>query len=301
MNKGLINNNILIVFLTQFIRIKGVINWSGVSFVGFILGLSSLDISANLIPFLTFLISTFFIMSFTFSINNFYDTESDRTNPRRKSVNAIASGKISIRAAIILNTSFVIIPLIISFLFKFEVFLFCILILFWMWSYSSPPLRLKGRPGLDIIWHFFAFVFFIFWGSSISGNIDTINILVAISFGVWSCIAQLLNHINDYTSDKESGTVTFAVWKGLYTAKITLKFFVILNIIFLLPLILLYLLNFVFTIILIIAGFIISIFVRPKKDFPVSSRYFAPFVFSAFVYLSCVVYYLFLLLGVSTI
>ena len=46
--------NIVLVFLTEFIRLRGVVNWSAISFVGFILGMSSLDLSSYLIPFLIF-------------------------------------------------------------------------------------------------------------------------------------------------------------------------------------------------------------------------------------------------------
>jgi 4-hydroxybenzoate polyprenyltransferase len=217
-------------------------------------------------------------------------------------INAIASGKISKQTGIFLNTAFVIIPLVISMLFKIEVFLFCVLLLVWMWVYSSPPLRLKGRPGLDVIWHFFAFVLLILWGSLIAGSIDLINWLVAISFGIWSLIAQVWNHISDYSFDKDSGTVTFAVWAGLDTAKTALKMIVLLHTIFLIPLIVLYSLSYLSTIIILIGGAVITLFgVKPKKDFPISPTYYTPFVFAGVVYLSCMIYHICMLLGESII
>ena len=301
-DKNCKKKNIVLFFLTEFIRIRGVVNWSAVSFIGFILGISSLELSSYLMPLLVFMVSTFCILSFTFVINNYYDADSDRENPRRMHINAIASGRISKQIGISLNVTFVAIPLVISILFKLEVFLLCVFLLFWMWSYSSPPLRLKGRYGLDVIWHFFAFFLLIMWGSLIAGSIDAINWLVAVSFGIWSCIAQVWNHIDDYSFDKESGTVTFAVWAGLDTAKTTLKAIVILNTIFLIPLILLYSLSYLYTIVILIGGSVFVLFgIKPKKDFPAYPFYYSLFVFSGIVYLSCVIYYLLVLIGEPTI
>ena len=294
--------NIVLVFLTEFIRVRGVVTWSAISFIGFILGMSSLELSSYIVPLLTFVVSTFCILSFTFALNNYYDADSDRENPRRMHINAIASGKISKQTGIFLNTAFVIIPLVISMLFKIEVFLFCVLLLVWMWAYSSPPLRLKGRPGLDVIWHFFAFVLLILWGSLIAGSIDLINWLVAISFGIWSLIAQVWNHISDYSFDKDSGTATFAVWAGLDTAKTALKMIVLLHTIFLIPLIVLYSLSYLSTIVILIGGAVITLFgVKTKKDFPISPTYYTPFVFAGVVYLSCMIYHICMLLGESII
>ncbi len=294
--------NIILVFLTEFIRIRGVVNWSLISFVGFILGMSSLELSSYLVPIFVFVVSAFCILSFTFAINNYYDADSDRENPRRMHINAIASGRISKQTGIFLNITFVAIPLVVSILFKLEVFLLCVLLLFWMWAYSSPPLRLKGRYGLDVIWHFFAFFLLIMWGSLITGSIDIINWLVAISFGIWSCIAQVWNHIDDYSFDKESGTVTFAVWTGLDTAKTTLKMIVIINTIFLIPLILLYSLSYFYTIVILIGGAAFVLFgIKPKKVFPVSPFYYTLFVFSGIVYVNCIIYYLLVLIGEPTI
>lgn len=290
--------SIVFVFLTEFIRIRGVVTWSAISFIGFILGMSSLDVSSYMVPLLTFVASTFCILSFTFALNNYYDADSDRENPRRMHINAIASGSISKQKGIFLNTAFFIFPLVISLLFKHEIFLFCVLLLVWMWAYSSPPLRLKGRPGVDVIWHFFAFVLIILWGSLIAGSISLITWLVAISFGIWSLIAQVWNHINDYSFDKDSGTVTFAVWAGIDTAKIALKMIVLLHTIFLIPLIVLYSLSYLSTIVILIGGSMITlIWVKPKKDFPISPAYYTPFVFAGVVYLSCIIYHISILLG----
>ena len=293
--------NIISVFFTEFIRLRGVLFWSAVSFAGFILGISTLDLSNYIIPLLVLLVSTFFIMSFTFAINNYYDADSDRDNPRRKNINAIVSGIISKRIGIFLNLTFVIIPLVVTFLFKIEVFLFCIFFLFWMWIYSSPPLRLKGRPSIDVIWHFFAVFLIVIWGSLVAGSINLINWLTAISLGLWSTVCQVDNHIRDYSFDKDSGTNTYAVWVGIDKAKTTISVLTFIHLIFLIPLILLYSLSYYITIIIVIGipliGFII---LKPKKGAYPTNRcftYFFIFVLGGAVYFSCLVYHILLILG----
>ncbi len=290
--------NIVLVFLTGFIRLRGVVNWSAISFVGFILGMYSLDLSSYLIPFLIFLVSTFFIMSFTFAMNNYYDADSDRENPRRMHINAIASGRISKQTGIFLILIFVFISLFVSILFKFEVFLFCVFLLFLGYAYSAPPLRTKNRPILDIIWHFLGFFSYVIWGSLIAGSVGIINWLFAISLGVFSCIDQVDNHIKDYSFDKNTGTTTYAVWAGLDIAKTTLKMIIILHTIFLIPLILLYSLSSLSTILIISGGAILgTIKAKSKKDSSVPSLYYFSAVFGVAVYLSCIVYHINILLG----
>ena len=297
--------SIIFIFLTQFIRIEHVFGWSAISFGGFILGISSIDISSNFIPFIVFIISTFCIISFTFSINNYYDADSDRNNPRRKDFNAIASGKISKKTAIILNSFLVVIPLVVTLIFKFYVFLFCILFIIWMWIYSSPPFRLKSSPGMDIVWHFFAFVIFVIWGSYIAGTIGLINWLAAISIGAFSLIGQVENHIFDYNFDKESGTKTLAVLIGLDKTNKILIILTIFHLILLIPLILLYTLSYYITIIL---TFIISvigfIFLKGKKDITSVKMLFVKYstnILGGAVYISCLIYHILFLLEMKTL
>ena len=148
--------NVIIQFFTGFIRIKGIINWLAISFLGFLLGITSLEIGRYLPSFCFFLVSTFFILAFTFAINNYYDIDTDKDNPRRATINVMTSGVISKHTGMIFIRLFVIIPLVLSLFLTWAVFLFCAFLLFFMWIYSAPPLRLKGRPGADIIWHFIA-------------------------------------------------------------------------------------------------------------------------------------------------
>lgn len=276
-----------------------------ISFTGFVLGLSSLEISSNLLPLIVFIVTTFFIMSFTFSINNYFDVSTDKENPRRMNINAIATGKISKKIGFFLIIIFVIISLIVSILYKFEVFLFCAFLLFLGWAYSAPPFRTKGIPVLDVIWHFIGFFSYVIWGSLIAGSIGTINFLFAISIGIWSSVGQIGNHINDYSFDKESGTKTFAVWIGLNRAKTSIAILTLIHLIFLIPLVLLYSLSYYITILIVILIPVLGLLIlKPKKGaFPTKRCfiYFFTIVIGSAVYLSCLIYKFLFLLDLPTL
>jgi len=304
-------NNVLL-FLNEFMRISDSLKWSTISFLGFILGITELSINIYFVPFLIFAISTFCIMAFTFAINNFYDTESDINNPRRKDTNALASGIISRKSAIFYLLILALIPLLISILsFRFEIFIFCAYLLFLGWAYSAPPLRTKNIPGIDVIWHFIGFFSFVIWGALIAGSslyngsIDLIIWLMAISIGVFSCIGQVWNHIVDYSFDKDAGIKTFAVKIGLENAKKILIFLIIIHLIFLIPIILLYSLKYSITIIILILCMILGLIVlNPKKDgFPSkkSFEFYFAVVVGGSVYLTCLIYNLLFLLGIEMI
>ena len=110
-------NRVFFTFLTGFIRIRGVINWFAISFFGFLLGISSFDITSYTVPLIFFVVSTFFILAFTFAINNYYDIDTDKENPRRAHLNAMASGKISKQTGMLFNIIFIVIPLFLSLFF----------------------------------------------------------------------------------------------------------------------------------------------------------------------------------------
>ena len=286
-------NGIIRNFFTGFIRIRGVFNWFAISFFGFLLGISSLDITSYIVPLIFFVVSTFFILAFTFAINNYYDIDTDKENPRRANLNAMASGKITKHTGMMLNLIFIVVPLVLSLFYTTAVFVFCAVIILWMWIYSAPPLRLKGRPGLDILWHFIAFLALVLWGSYLAGNVSLITILVAVSLGIFGCFAQIDNHIHDYPFDKASGSKTFAVWIGIHKATVALKVSFILYMVFLIPLIVLFSLYSPLTILIVCAGIAASvILIKIKKSTGTPSLYHIINFFGRSVYVTCLIYHL---------
>jgi 4-hydroxybenzoate polyprenyltransferase len=111
-----------------------------------------------------------------------------------------------------------------------------------------------------------------------------------------------MNHMGDYEFDKESGTKTYAVSKGLEKTRMLLKINGILHMILLAPLIILYSLNYISTISILFLGVVLGIYVmKSKKESPSFTIYYFPFVFSLAVYGSCIVYHISSLLGLPTI
>ena len=278
------------IFLKGFIRIRGVLNWSAISFFGFLLGITSFDVLSYMFPLFVFLVSTFFILAFTFAVNNYYDVETDKENPRRVHLNAMASGRLSKRTGKILLIIFIVIPLVLTLVYSRGVFVFSVLLIFWMWAYSAPPLRLKGRPGWDIIWHFMAFAALVLWGSYLAGSVSIMHVLIAVSFGFFGCFGQIDNHIQDYPFDKASGSITFAVWTGLQKAKTSLYVVFVIYVVSLVPLIILYSFESVLTGLLLCAGIIISLLnLLIHKSLDVPSLYRVIFFFGGSVYLMCLI------------
>jgi len=286
-------NGVIYNFFTGFIRIRGVFNWFAISFFGFLLGISSLDITKYTLPLFFFGFSTFFVLAFTFAINNYYDIDTDKENPRRTNLNAMASGKISKHTGMWLNLIFIVIPLVLSLFYSREVFVFCALLILWMWLYSAPPLRLKGRPGLDILWHFIAFLALVLWGSYLAGSVSMITMLVAISLGIFGCFAQIDNHIHDYPFDKASRAKTFAVWIGIHKAHVALKSSFILYIVFLIPLIVLFSFSSYLTILILCGGSVGSVLIiKIKKSSVAPALYQVITFFGGSVYLNCLIYHI---------
>ena len=92
-NKFIFNK--ILMFLTGFIRIKDVAYWFLIALLGFLIGVSDLSVAVNFLPFIIFIATTFTVLSFTFAINNYYDTESDKINPKRVNKNVISTGILS--------------------------------------------------------------------------------------------------------------------------------------------------------------------------------------------------------------
>jgi 4-hydroxybenzoate polyprenyltransferase len=164
---------------------------------------------------------------------------------------------------------------------------------------------LKGRIVLDIVWHFTVFFSYVIWGSFIAGSIGVINWFAAISIGSFSLIGQVENHIEDYDYDRESGTKTFAVWIGIKKAKMVLTTLAFIHLISLVPLIILctlsYYITIILTIILAILGFV---FFSRKKDIDSTQTFFvkySTYIIGGSVYLSCLIYQILLLYGMTTL
>jgi len=296
-------NNKARIVLTKYMRLDDVILWMAISFIGFILGTTSFTFQALVLPFCVFLIATFFCMSFTFAINNYYDADSDRANPRRMHKNALASGDISKKGAMAVNILCVVIVLLILTWYNPMALLVAVLVFIWSATYSIPPIRIKGRPGLDVIWHFFGFLYIVLLGALIAGTLSQLTWLMAISLGVFSCIGQLGNHYTDFEYDKESGTQTFAVRFGLSTTKKTIEAVLAIHLIIILLLFILYSSHYLITVLFVGVSMVLGfLLLRPTKaGFPTRKSYefYLTTVVGGIVYISILLYHFFTMMAIN--
>jgi len=297
--------NKLTIIVTRYIRIDDVIKWCAIALIGFILGTSSFALPGIILPAIVFLVAIFFLMSFTFAINNYYDADSDRKNPRRMHHNAVASGEISKKEGMLLNILFVAISLLSVFFFKPDLVLFLLLLFVWMAVYSAPPFRLKGYPGVDVVWHIGGFFLFTLWASLFAGSPTTLSWLVALSIGVFSGVGQLWNHYVDYEFDKKMGTQTFAVRFGLETTKKTIYGVLAIHLIIVLLLFFLYSSHYLITLLIVVGGLIAGflLFKPTKGGFPTrkSIEFYLTIVIGGSVYISCLFYHFFSVIGIDLI
>ena len=108
-----------------------------------------------MVPLFFFVVSTFFILAFTFAINNYYDIDTDKENPRRAHLNAMASGKISKQTGMLLNIIFIIIPLVLSLFFTRRGFcVLCVLNFLDVGVFrSSPTIERASGIGYPVAFH----------------------------------------------------------------------------------------------------------------------------------------------------
>ena len=167
---------------------------------------------------------------FIYGINDIYDYESDRINPRkgwRTGAGIILEPKYH---SYVKNVSFFIILLMLltSILtLNISNILGMVLLVFFSYFYSAPPLRFKERPPLDSISNGIMFFSAVLLGFSFSRSIFDAGIDVYL---IAACVIAIhaYSTIMDYPADKGAGNKTFAVVFGKrYAAVFALFIFVL--------------------------------------------------------------------------
>jgi len=149
-----------------------------------------------------------------YGINDIYDYESDKLNPRKNVLGGWLSPTLEPQYhPYIKNVSFIVISLLLltSFLtLNITNILGMVLLGFFGYFYSAPPLRFKEKPPLDsfvngIIYFFAPFLLgFSFGGSIFDVGID-VYLITACVMGI-----HAYTTIMDYDADKKTGHKTFA-------------------------------------------------------------------------------------------
>lgn len=199
----------------------------------FLIGISSSSAELTFLPILQILLLSFPYCVFLYGVNDVYDYESDRLNPRKKLVEGI---KLKPRYhSFVKRVSYTIaLLMILTSLFSLNItnILGIFLLLFFSYFYSAPPLRFKEKPLLDsfsngILYFFAPFVM----GFSFN---DTILDIPIKTYLITACVMGIhsFSTIMDYSIDKKVGDKTFAVVFGKRMASLFALVIFVLTLIF---------------------------------------------------------------------
>lgn len=148
---------------------------------------------------------SFCILAYAFIINNYFDTEIDRKH-RKKVVsnkNPLAQGFISQKGTLSITMILLIFSFILAITISLYGFFLILLSIIASTSYSIKHIRLKERPGADIITHGLMFGFLPFLAGIILGGgvIDFRFLFIGLLFFLLNCNALLSHQIVDYEED----------------------------------------------------------------------------------------------------
>ena len=160
------------------------------------------------------LAATLLYMAASYLINNVYDVGSDRVNPRKARRNPFAAGSaprslglaagLASCAAGLFLAALAGLPALASYAAGLALSL----------AYSAPPLRLKGRPPLDLVSHSVFFgVALVLWGFYASGG-ERLSLTALAAIALYSVALELRNELEDLEADGASGCRTTAVALG---------------------------------------------------------------------------------------
>jgi 4-hydroxybenzoate polyprenyltransferase len=177
-------------------------------------------------------IISFFIFSFAFVVNNYFDAELDKTHKEKikQNKNPLANGKISKQECELFLIILCLVPIIITFFININALIFVLLSLGALSLYSSKYIRLKERKGLDIISHGLAGGLFPFFtGVAIgNGSLNAFLITISILFVILASNSLIIHQIVDYKKDL-GHTKNTTIFFGLRTAHAILLFSTILG------------------------------------------------------------------------
>jgi len=188
----------------------------------FLAGLSYSGADLSFLPILQMLLLSFPYCLFLYGINDVYDYESDKLNPRKKFIEGVKLKPIH-HPLIKKVSSYMIGLLVLGSLLTLNVynFLGMFLLLFFSYFYSAPPIRLKEKPPLDsfsngILYFFAPFLLGFSFGSSFLNLTVEIYLITVCVMGIHS-----FSTIMDYSTDKKVGDKTFAVVFGKRSAALS--------------------------------------------------------------------------------
>ena len=163
------------------------------------------------------------LLAFAFSINDCFDVKEDKLDKTK--TNPIVSQKLALKKGLAFSLFLVALGLVLSMTFGWKVFLLFLIMSSLAFSYSAPPLRLKGRPILDILSHglFGGALLFLLPIMIFESQLTLSHYLVAFSLFYFSITLELRNHIEDYETDNQAGVRTTVCYLGKESSEQLLK------------------------------------------------------------------------------
>jgi 4-hydroxybenzoate polyprenyltransferase len=146
-----------------------------------------------------------------YGINDIYDYDSDKLNPRKKYLKLTERNKYLVKKFSIYISGGLLLS---SFLSSNPQNILCMVLLIALsYAYSVPPVRLKERPPLDSISNGVLFFVVFGLGYSYGGDVWTIPLKIYL---VAVCVMGIhsFGTVMDYSTDKKAGHRTFAVLFG---------------------------------------------------------------------------------------
>lgn len=176
------------------------------AFLGFLIAKGFLFPLGDIIIFFILVVS---FLALGYGVNDCFDVKEDKY--RKDRINPLVNKEISFKTGLIFSISPGIFGLVLSTIYGWRVFLFCLVGVIIGFFYSAPPLRLKGRPVLDLISHgFFAGVFwFVLPLFFFKTELNLFHYLISFSIFYFFLVLELRNHLEDFESDKKADIKTF--------------------------------------------------------------------------------------------
>lgn len=187
----------------------------------FLIGFSFSNTELTFLPIIQILLLSFPYCIFLYGINDIYDYESDKLNPRKKLVEGIKLNPQHHSFVKNISLSIVLLLILVSLLsLNFSNIFGVLILLFFSYFYSAPPLRFKEKPPLDsfsntMLYFFVPFIL----GFSFNNSIFTIPLNVYL---ITICVMGIhsFSTIMDYSVDKKVSDKTFSVVFGKRLASI---------------------------------------------------------------------------------
>ncbi|MCS7200814.1 MAG: prenyltransferase [Patescibacteria group bacterium] len=197
----------------------------GTFFIGYILAIKNISDFINLNFFIFFIYFTFPANLLIYGINDIFDYETDKLNPKKQTYEKLLHPKEHKRFIffiLIFNLPFIIYA---YFSLNYLQLLFLLLFVFFAVFYSAPPIRAKTKPILDSLFSANHYVFTaIFSYYLIYPNKEFP--LVPFLFGIiWSMAMHAYSAVPDIEFDKQAGINTIATFLGKKNTIILCCFF----------------------------------------------------------------------------